>query len=276
MGMALAALAYAGAESTGTTRTAKSAKPAAPPVVTITARDYRYEPIPNIPAGVVEIRFHNLGTTYHHAAFFTLVAGKTAAVVTAALKNPGPPPSWMTPVAGPNAPNIGGYANEIVNLAPGNYVALCFVDTNGGVPHFVKGMVRGFKVVPSNNHAEEPKPDVHIETIDYGFKISKPVTTGMHTFHVMNTSVQPHEVQLFGLAPGKTMTELVTWLSGPMTSAPPIKQPWGGIVNLAPGEHAIFRENLPAGEYVAICFQPDAKDGKPHFMHGMETQFSVK
>ena len=29
------------------------------------------------------------------------------------------------------------------------------------------------------------------------------------------------------------------------------------------------------GEYGMICFFPDAKDGKPHFMHGMIRQFSV-
>jgi len=267
-GLGLAALVYVG--------TGASLKPATPPVVTITARDYSYDPIKDIPSGVVEIRLHNLGSTYHHAAFFKLDSGKTEADVVSALKNPGPPPSWLTPVAGPNAPKIGGFSNEIVDLTPGNYVALCFVDTNGGVPHFMKGMIRGFKVVPSNNHAKEPKPDIHIEAFDYNYKFSKPVTAGMHTFHVMNTATQPHEIQLFELAPGKTMSELVTWLSGPMTSAPPIKQPWGGIVNLPPGQHAIFRANLPKGEYVAICFQPDAKDGKPHFMHGMELQFSVK
>ena len=34
--------------------------------------------------------------------------------------------------------------------------------------------------------------------------------------------------------------------------------------------------DLAPGNYGLICFIPDAKDGKPHFMHGMATQFSVK
>jgi hypothetical protein len=34
--------------------------------------------------------------------------------------------------------------------------------------------------------------------------------------------------------------------------------------------------DLPAGEYGIICFDPDAKDGKPHLAHGMIKQLSVK
>jgi hypothetical protein len=32
---------------------------------------------------------------------------------------------------------------------------------------------------------------------------------------------------------------------------------------------------LTAGEYGLLCFIPDAKDGKPHFVHGMIKQFVV-
>jgi hypothetical protein len=276
-GLGLAALAYAGA--TGGLKPAERhfafAKPKAPPVITIIARDYTYDPIPDVPAGVVDIRLHNVGPDIHHAAIFKLGAGKTASDLAAALKKPGPPPSWAEPVAGPNAPVLGEYSNEIVTLSPGNYVAMCFVNTNGGIPHFVKGMVRAFKVVPSKNKAKEPSPDTHIELFDYNFKFSKPVTAGRHTFHVMNSGPQVHEIELFQLAPGKTLAELVTWLSGPMSGPPPGK-PMGGIVNMPPGGHALFRQTMVAGEWAAICFIPDAKDGKPHFMHGMELQFSVK
>jgi hypothetical protein len=29
------------------------------------------------------------------------------------------------------------------------------------------------------------------------------------------------------------------------------------------------------GNYVLICFEPDAKDGMPHFVHGMLQAFTV-
>ena len=245
-----------------------------PPVITITAHDYAYDAIPDIPAGVVQIRLHNLGPDAHHAAIFKLDAGKTAPDLLDAMKTPGPPPSWAQTISGPNVPAPGGYSNVIVTLSAGNYVALCFVNTNGGIPHYMKGMARAFKVVPSNNRAKEPAPDTHIELSDYTFKFSKPVTPGMHTFHVMNSGPQLHEIQLFQLAPGKSLAELVMWLSGPMNGPPPAK-PMGGIVNVMPGGHAIFRQTMVAGKWAAICFVPDAKDGKPHFVHGMAQEFGV-
>jgi len=38
----------------------------------------------------------------------------------------------------------------------------------------------------------------------------------------------------------------------------------------------VFTADLAAGDYGFICFVPDAKDGKPHMMHGMMQQFAVK
>jgi len=34
--------------------------------------------------------------------------------------------------------------------------------------------------------------------------------------------------------------------------------------------------DLAPGEYGLLCFLPDAKDGKPHFVHGMHKQITVK
>jgi hypothetical protein len=33
--------------------------------------------------------------------------------------------------------------------------------------------------------------------------------------------------------------------------------------------------DLPAGDYALVCFIPDDKDGKPHFVHGMAKQTKV-
>jgi hypothetical protein len=252
-----------------------SMKPAAPPVVTITARDYSYDPIPDIKAGVVDLRLHNLGKDLHHAAIFKLSGGKTPADFIAALKNPGPPPAWAMPVPGPNGPNPGGTANSISELTPGDYVVLCFIDTNGGVPHFMKGMYRGFRVVPSTNNAKAPKADLGLTLFDYGFKFAPKLTAGSHLIRITNTAAQPHEVEIVRLLPGQTAAQLHSWLLGPMTSRPPATG-IGGVMNVTPGSHPEFRATFPAGHYVAFCFIPDARDGKPHFLHGMEQEFDVR
>jgi hypothetical protein len=33
---------------------------------------------------------------------------------------------------------------------------------------------------------------------------------------------------------------------------------------------------MTPGNYVMLCFLPDAKDGKPHLDHGMVKEFTVK
>ena len=250
-------------------------KPAVPPIVTITARDYAYDPIPDINSGVVDLRLHNLGKDIHHAALYRLSGGKTAADFVAALKNPGPPPVWAVPVPGPNAPAPGMTSNSIAELLPGNYVILCFVDTNGGVPHFMKGMHRAFRVVPSTNKAPAPKANMGVTLFEYGFKFAPTLRAGPHIFRVTNSGKQPHEIEIVQLLPGKTAAELHSWLLGPMTSkAPGI--PLGGVMNVLPDAHPEFRMTLNPGHYVAFCFIPDAGDGKPHFVHGMEYAFEVK
>ncbi len=270
-GATLGAFVIAGLSSHPTT----AAKPAVPPVVTITARDYSYDPIPDIPAGVVDLRLNNLGKDVHHAAIFRLRGGHTAAQFLAAIKNPGPPPTWAVPTPGPNAPAPGETSNAIAEFAPGSYIVMCFIDTNGGVPHFMKGMTRAFKVIPSSKGGPAPKADLDLSLFDYGFKFRTPVTAGSHLIRLTNISAQVHEVQILQLAPGKTAKELHDWLLTPMTTMPPGK-PLGGVMNVAPGAHPEFRMTLTSGRYVAFCFVPDAKDGKPHFLHGMEWAFEIQ
>jgi hypothetical protein len=249
--------------------------PHAPPVVTLTAHDYFFDPVPDIPSGVVELRLHNVGKDFHHAAIFKLARGHTASQFVAALKNPGPPPVWATPVPGPNAPPVGETQVSFTDLTPGNYIVMCFIDTNGGLPHFMKGMYRPFRVVASGNRSRAPKADVDISLMEYGFKFSSAPTAGVHTFRLSNTGAQPHEIEIFRLDDGKTLKEFDKWLLGPMTTEAPAA-PVGGVVNVPPGAHPVFTATLTPGRYVADCFIPDAKDGKPHILHGMEYAFEVK
>jgi hypothetical protein len=38
---------------------------------------------------------------------------------------------------------------------------------------------------------------------------------------------------------------------------------------------AFITADFTPGEYALICFLPDAKDGKPHFAHGMIQQIHI-
>ena len=52
-------------------------------------------------------------------------------------------------------------------------------------------------------------------------------------------------------------------------------QPMGGVTFLDKGGKGSFTADLSAGDYGLICFVPDAKDGKPHFVHGMMKTIKV-
>ncbi len=41
------------------------------------------------------------------------------------------------------------------------------------------------------------------------------------------------------------------------------------------GSTAYITADFTPGDYALICFLPDAKDGKPHFTHGMIQQVHI-
>ena len=194
--------------------------------------------------------------------------------LSAALSQPGPPPSWVKEVGGPNAAAPGGEANATLNLEPGNYALICFVDL-GGPPHFTKGMVRALRVVPAKGpNAAKPNADITVSLVDYAFKLSSPIRAGRHTIRVHNAGPQTHEIQIVQLAPGASLSDFMQWL-GTMKGPPPGKA-LGGIAGMEAGMSEYFTADFTPGNYAFVCFVPDAKDGKPHFVHGMTQQIEVK
>lgn len=242
-------------------------------VVTVTGEDFKFDAPDIIPAGLTEFRFVNKGPSIHHMQILKLAGEKTLDDLRAALANPGPPPTWMTVLGGPNAPAPGSESNATVMLKPGNYAIICFVD-QGGAPHFTKGMLHALRVVPGKGGAKaKPKADITASLFDYNFKLSSPIRAGTHIIRVHNTGKQRHEIELVQLAPGKSVSDFIAWV-GDMKGPPPAK-PIGGIAALEPGMSQLFTANFTPGNYGLICFVPDAKDGKPHFMHGMTQQITV-
>ena len=64
------------------------------PVVTIHALDFSFKAPTSIKSGPTTFRLVNDGQQLHHLTIFKLAKGKTMADFGAAMKNPGPPPSW--------------------------------------------------------------------------------------------------------------------------------------------------------------------------------------
>jgi hypothetical protein len=277
-----------------TTKVAQAGAPGAAPasrgsfdpathVAVIHAKDFAFEAPDSITAGWTSFHLVNDGPNLHHLQIVRLDSGKTAADFGAAMeasaKNHAPPPHWIVFAGGPNAPSPKAESEATVNMEPGNYVLICLVDIPDHVPHFTKGMIHPLTVTAaSGTPAAEPTADVTVTLSDYSFTTQGALTAGKHTFKVVNKGPQLHEIEVVRLAPGKTMKDLNEFIekgyAGKMDGPPPMDA-IGGIAGELPGMTEYFTADLTPGNYVILCFVPDAKDGKPHLEHGMVKEFKV-
>jgi hypothetical protein len=279
VGLVVASLAVAAASrntfAVGETRADRSAAAtsAAAHVVNVVGEDFKFDAPDIIPAGLTEFRFLNKGPALHHMAVLKLIDGKAVDDLRKALANPGPLPAWVKEMGGPNAPAPGVEANATMRLEPGNYALICFVDIDGP-PHFMKGMVRPLRVVPSKATTAAVETDATLELFDYSFRLSSPIRAGTRTIKVRNIGQQHHEVELVQLAPGVTVPDFMKWLQ--KMDGPPPGKALGGVAGMDSGITQYFSADFTPGNYALICFLPDTKDGKPHFAHGMVQQITVQ
>ena len=247
-----------------------------PNVVTVTARDFAFELPASIPAGVTTFNFVNKGAFAHHMTIVRLDQGRTAAEALKTVMAVGraPRPEWMHPVGGPQSAEPGTGGNATVLLVPGNYLVFCEVPGPEPLPHYMKGMAKALTVTGPARGGALPVADVALSLTDYGLVFAKPLTRGRHTVAITNHGAQGHMVVINRFPKGQGLDEFLAWTQDPKTHAP--GHMMGGITEIPAGGTATFTANFVAGHYGMICFVPDAKDGRPHFMHGMRAEFEVR
>lgn len=90
-----------------------------------------------------------------------------------------------------------------------------------------------------------------------------------------NDATDNHFVEIARLLPGKTVADLRDWINlaneGSDPGAPPLAENGGVSIGVvSPGHRVSVRYSAPAGNYVLLCFWPDADmGGKPHAFMGM-------
>lgn len=233
----------------------------------VVATDFAYQAPDTVPAGLTDIVMVNQGKEPHQAVVIRIDSAKTPDEVRAALMA-AVPPAWVTVPGGPNGAMPGDSSNSTEVLTPGNYMLVCFMSGADGKPHLMKGMTKSFVVQPEGAALALPAGDITITAKDYAFDVTPAITAGTHTIRMVNAGPQLHEVTVLKLAPGKTMAQAQKWFQGDMKSPPPFLS-MGGIAGLTVGLAANFTATFTPGDYLLVCFVPDAKDGKPHVAHGM-------
>ena len=116
----------------------------------IVASEYTFD-VQGLKAGQNEVTFENSGQELHHALGFPIKPGKTLDDVKKALSEEGepsgPPPFDPQGIFGTAV--IDGGISQVVNLdlKPGKYAVVCFIqDRKGGPPHVMKGMIKEVEV----------------------------------------------------------------------------------------------------------------------------------
>lgn len=291
LGALLVVAVAAGVGVVGVQRTAR-AQPAAPPAqrvsapaqtaagaipsVTIVARNYSYDAPATFPAGIVSVTMRNEGPEPHHAQFFRLNDGVTLDQFGAALRaGPESALALVSAAGGPGTVMAGGSQEVILDLAVGDYVMLCFVSGDDGVPHVAKGMLRPFRVVPPVGSAAAPPADGDVTLFDFGFQLPATIHAGESTLRVTNEGPQPHEMSIVKVPADVTQAQIEAALSN-LSGPPPFQtEDVGGLQAIAAGQTAWLKLNLTPGTYVALCFVPDAASGAPHAALGMAAPFTV-
>jgi len=243
--------------------------------LTITATDAQFEAPDTVLAGLTTIRLVTQGDSPHQAALLRISGGKTYTDFLLAIRQPGPPPAWVSVAGGVNAPKPGGSAEVTMPLDAGSYAMLSFLPTRDGIPQLVKGLLRELTVLPARGSgAAEPAATDTLIASDFAYTNSATIGAGRHTFLFLNRGPQPHEVTIFRLATGRHAADMIAWIAKQAGPAP--GEALGGVFAIRPDQRAWFTADLTPGEYAFICFLPDEHDGQPHHARGQIREFTVR
>ncbi|MEI2719337.1 MAG: hypothetical protein V9E87_04245 [Gemmatimonadales bacterium] len=243
---------------------------AAPQVVTYTASDFTFAGPDTIAPGMTTIRLVNSGKQEHHLILGELAEGTTLESVMAAMQaDPNAEPKGLTWRGGAGGIGPADSSGATSDLAPGRYVAFCFLPdpTDGGKPHIMKGMLKEIVVAGTSNGAAAPTADVEVHLSEFTFSPTT-LTAGTHTIKVVNDGKQTHEIALARLDEGATAESFLAAMA-PGAKGPPPGKPVGGNGAISAGGSNYLTVTLTKGTYLLLCFVPDPADGKPHVMKGM-------
>ena len=281
------------------------------PDLSIAAVDYAFEMPATAEAGWTHVLLDNRGMMDHHAMFLRPHEGSTIEDVRAALGG-GDFAALFATATSAGGPNVGpGHqASVAMDLEAGQYLVVCVIPNDEGVPHFALGMQAVLEVTEGAAGSAPPEADAAVNLVEMAFQgLPTDATAGTHVWEVANAGAQLHEVVVLRLADGVTIDRAIQIFGEPPASASPVASPIadhtmaspvaspivdqtvaspaaeamagppfaaiGGIAPVSPGGTNYAVLELAAGDHIAICFVPDAQTGAPHFAMGMIAGFTV-
>lgn len=118
-------------------------------------------------------------------------------------------------------------------------------------------------------------PEISIDAADFSYTSPDTIASGWVRVKLTNSGAEPHHVQFLRLNDGVSNEQFQKALKqgeGPVLA---LVQQMGGVGAIAPGGLAQVILNLPAGDYVILCFVPSPNDHLPHLAKGMIAPLKV-
>jgi uncharacterized cupredoxin-like copper-binding protein len=117
-------------------------------------------------------------------------------------------------------------------------------------------------------------PTVSIGAADYSFTLPDSIPGGLTQLQFTNTGKEAHHAQFARLNDGVTLQQFQAALKQGPPAIFPLITFQGGPAPLVSGGKAEAVVDLPAGQYVLLCFIP-SPDGVPHLAKGMVKPLTV-
>jgi hypothetical protein len=242
------------------------------PELAITSHEYGYQMPDSVPAGLVYVTLHNAGHDIHEALLvhFTDTIG-TAAAYADSVRAHVDFPSNAEDVGGAALTMPGNSSGVWLRLAPGHYAVVCWKGD-----HLSRGMAHDLWVVArAGVSGEPPRPTRQLVLADFRFTLDTPLTAGRHVLHVRNAGTEAHEGDMVKATPSAGPREYLAWLDAGSPGLPPVA-PVAAFGDIYPGKEAWIELHLTPGRYFIVCGVPAKADGRPHYKHGMFTEFSIE
>jgi hypothetical protein len=266
------------------------------PEVQMIATDFAFDVPEQIESGFTLVTMVNEGIEPHHVQLMLLNEGVTMDDVEEAFGTSEAAVFGLGVFAGGPTPAMPGGTSEVVlDLEPGMYLALCFIESPDGLPHIAKGMVATFEVIEGENDATAPEAAGTVVMSDFIFELPEVIQAGPQFWEVVNEGPQPHEIVIWRLAEGVPAEDLIGMLGEEeaahenghdmeaMEATPELDmegpmpfEPAGGMQGLSTGLTGWAVLDLQPGEYLALCFIPDPNTGQSHLALGMVEAFTVE
>jgi len=117
-------------------------------------------------------------------------------------------------------------------------------------------------------------PEITIHAVDFSYNAPTQIQSGLVTLTLVNDGKEAHQAQLARLNDGVTMDQLMAALQKGPENGLSLVSLDGGPNAVEPGQKQTVTVNLPAGNYVLLCFI-SGSDNVPHLAKGMVAPLTV-